>query len=541
MPSWLTELLVMLAFLPPTAPAALPLDVPATPLVTGVAATGPREVFVDHFDAPYAERWSHVSSSAPERVTQGTVDDRSVLQVGPEGHVSSLDPVPFEVGTTYRVTASLKMPAETGFHPAFWLRTADLQRAGEIDVVESWGGEERCGRVQVAYYWRYSPPIGDVQCVGEDYPAPDEWHEYAVEFTYMGPGQDAATQTDHPTRFFVDGRETWSTPHAPVAPEHLRLQVKRNCPDEEQPSCGAPALVPGTDPGGPLMYVDYVKVDVVSRQPVSGAADLFALKQPPTGGVEAHVLDAATGYTAFANQTGLALPEQGWRFTTGDFDGDLVDDVYASEPAGRGAASVKVLDGGDYLHSFLTHASVVRRGTRFAQDDMLAGDYDDNGRDDLYLVDRDDAGHTSIAVLDATTGFQTDLVAAPTAAPALDPQRWKITTGDYNFDGRDDLYLVDTDSAGVAAVHVLDAATGFTTYLAQTPTVAPAFDGATWSVSTTDHNGDGRDDLALVDRDADGATVVHVLDAATGFTTFLAQVATPLGATSDPTWTIPDS
>ena len=59
------------------------------------------------------------------------------------------------------------MPAETGVHPAFWLRTDDTQRVGEIDVVESWGGKPRCERVLAAYYWRYSPPIGDKACLGD--------------------------------------------------------------------------------------------------------------------------------------------------------------------------------------------------------------------------------------------------------------------------------------------------------------------------------------------------------------------------------------
>ena len=163
----------------------------------------------------------------------------------PEAHLGSLAPVPFEVGTTYRVSATLQMPAETGVHPAFWLRTDDTQRVGEIDVVESWGGKPRCERVLAAYYWRYSPPLGDKACLGDKYPEDmTEWHEYAVEFTYMGPGQDAAAVSPVPTRFFVDGVETWSTDHAPVAPEHMRLQVKRNCPDEEQPTCGETSTTP---------------------------------------------------------------------------------------------------------------------------------------------------------------------------------------------------------------------------------------------------------------------------------------------------------
>jgi hypothetical protein len=86
-------------------------------------------------------------------------------------------------------------------------------------------------------------------------------------------------------------------------------------------------------------------------------------------------------------------------------------------------------------------------------------------------------------------------------------------------------------------VHVLDAETGLTTFLAQTFTSAPAVDPASWSASTADHNGDGRDDLMMVNR-AGTTTEVHALDAATGFSTYLLQTATAMGPTSDDTWTV---
>ena len=197
-----------------------------------------------------------------------------------------------------------------------------------------------------------------------------------------------------------------------------------------------------------------------------------------------------------------------------------------------------MLDGSDYLHSFLSHATIVQRGTRLGQARFVAGDHDGDGRDDLWVVDLDDSGRLAVSVLDAATGLPDRAVQRrrPPRRPST-PTAGRSTTGDYDFDGRDDLYLVDLQSDGRTAVHVLDAETGFTTFLAQTFTAAPAVDPATWSVSTTDHNGDGRDDLMMVNR-AGATTEVHTLDAATGFSTYLLQTATALGPTSDPTWTV---
>ncbi|PUA82196.1 FG-GAP-like repeat-containing protein [Nocardioides currus] len=529
MPSWLQELLALVATLPTTAAGVPALAVPDVPVTTGSAVTAASPVFADEFDAPYADRWAHIGSSSAEKVTQETVDGRTAIGLAPEAHLEFSQAVPFEPGTTYRASATLKMPTETGVHPSFWLRTNDLQRAGEIDVVESWGQQKGCGRVQVAYYWRYSPPIGDVECAGDRYPQDmDAWHTYSVEFTYQGPGQDPAAETATPTRFFVDGVETWSTTHAPVTAEHLRLQNKRNCPDEEQPTCGQTSTTPS-------MYVDNVSVEVIGRAPTGLPADLTAVRRTENG-AEAHVLSAASGYTTYANQTPLPLTGRGWRFTGGDFDGDRAADVYAVRMAGRNTAQVQVLDGGDYLHSSLTHATIVERRGGLGRTRFLAGDVDGDGRDDLYLVSNRD-GRTHLTVLDASTGFQTRLADVDLAVPSLPRARWKLATGDYDFDGRDDLYLVDTQAGANTAVHVLNARTEFMSFLAQTATAAPVLD-ADWTVTTADDNADGRADLVLVDRDAAGVTETHTLDAATGFSTYVREARTVLGPTTDGAWTI---
>ncbi len=530
MPSWLQELLVLVSMLPSTVAGVPALEVPAAPVTSTAAVTGPSPVFADGFDAAYAERWAHVSSSTADKVTQSSIDGRSVIELRPEAHLEYATAVPFEPGTTYRVSATIKMPEETGVHPAFWLRTRDLQRAGEMDVVESWGDQKQCGRVQVAYYWRYAPPIGEVECAGDSYPRDmNAWHTYAVEFTYQGPGQDPAAETTTPTRFFVDGRETWSTPHAPVAAEYLRLQNKRNCPEEQQPTCGQTSTTPS-------MYVDGVSVEVIGRVPAGVPADLTVIQETEAG-AEAHVLSAASGYASYISQTPLPVTGRGWRFAKGDFNGDRANDVYGIRMAGRNTAQVQVMDG-IWLQSSLNHATIVERRGGLGRTRFLAGDADGNGRDDLYLISNAN-GLTHLTVLDATTGFQTKLVDIDLPAPSLPRDRWRLAVGDYDFDGRDDLYLVDTQAGERTAVHVLDAQTGFTTWLAQTATAAPALD-STWTATVTDDNGDGRDDLVLVDRDADGATETHALDAATGFATYTRQLRTALGPTTDGTWTIAD-
>ncbi|WP_110183089.1 glycoside hydrolase family 16 protein [Nocardioides solisilvae] len=532
---WLRELLAVVTTVLGGALPSAPV-VPATPVVAPVAQAPQGEVFFDDFaptetGAP-AEHWEHLASSTPERTPLTVEDGRTVVRVRPEGNLISREPVPLTVGTTYRVTAAVKMPRRTGTHPAFWLRGLHADRVGEIDVVESWGGEGRC-RVQVAFYWRYFPRTGPMECVGDRYPADmSGWHEYAAEFTYAGPGLDPATAAATPTRLFVDGRETWSAPHSPVAPEHLRLQHKRNCDDALQPSCG----VPEGDLSGSSMYVDWVRVEVVGRgQAAFQPSGVHAVRPGATGAMELHALDAEQGFGGFAAQTAIPLFVRDWRLTRGDHDGDRVEDLYAVDPSG----TVHVLDGASGFQGFLAHDVVVgavdlsaAAGARVA-----AGDADGDGRADLHVLTRDGAGRTVVTVLGAASGFHEVLATHTTPLAGLDDPRWVTALGDHDGDGVADLHVVDlAGPSGQVEVHVLGGATGFATYLTQTATVLPAVDPATWTATLADHDGDGRVDLQLVDRDDQGRTAVHVLGAASGFQQLLTQQLSALEATPEGDW-----
>ncbi|WP_181312508.1 family 16 glycosylhydrolase [Nocardioides campestrisoli] len=535
---WFRELVVMVSTLiasmlpvPPAAP-----DPPVVAAAAPAVGTTVEQVFLDEFTATPTgapgEQWVHQASSTPERTELTAVDGRSVLRVRPEGNLMSRDPVPYRVGETYRVSAMVKMPRSTGTHPAFWLRSHLPDRVGEIDVVESWGGTGRC-RVQVAFYWRYFPREGTMECLGDRYPADvSGWHEYAAEFTYAGPGEDPATAVAAPTRLFVDGVETWSAPHSPVTPEYLRLQHKRNCPDDQQPSCGEP---PGVV-AGPSMYVDWVKVERLGRgMATAQPAGVQAVTGTAAGTTELHALDAGTDYTGFSTQTALPLVPQEWRMARGDYDGDRVQDLYAVDPAG----TVHVLDGAAGFQAFLAHDAGAAQ-VDLSAEAVLAlrvGDADGDGRGDLHVVGRDGSGNAVVTVLDAASGFAEVISSASTPLPAVESPEWSWGVGDHDNDGVADLHAVNlAGRGGTVEVHVLDGSTGFQTVLTRTSTAMPALDPATWTATWGDHDGDGRVDLQLVDRDDAGRTSVHVLSAASGFAEFLVQQASPLGATTDPAW-----
>lgn len=105
---------------------------------------------------------------------------------------------------------------------------------------------------------------------------------------------------------------------------------------------------------------------------------------------------------------------------------------------------------------------------------------------------------------------------------------------DYNSDGVQDLYMIlpENTGSGKLEVHVLNGATSFTTYLANIATISDMRDSnSTFKVS--DYNGDGIGDLyTIIQRNTvSGKVEIHVLNGATSFQSWSANIATAQNAT----------
>jgi hypothetical protein len=271
-------------------------------------------------------------------------------------------------------------------------------------------------------------------------------------------------------------------------------------------------------------------------EPAARRSDVYAIsRHGASESTEVHVLDAASGFSSFRLSAASALhptDSDVFDFGVGDFDGDAHDDVYVILRNGSsGTTEVHVLDAAGEFTDFLLHAATALHPTEGELFDFGVGDFDGDGRDDVYMIlRRGTSGATEVHVLDAASDFSTFLVHAATALHATEGELFDFAVGDYDGNGRDDLYaIVREGGSGTTEVHVLDAATDFSRFLLQTGTALQSTADPVFELEAGDFDGDRRDDLYLIVRNgSSGMTEVHVLGAASDFSELLIQTATAL-------------
>lgn len=150
------------------------------------------------------------------------------------------------------------------------------------------------------------------------------------------------------------------------------------------------------------------------------------------------------------------------------------------------------------------------------------------------------SGHTEVHTLTGASGYQQFAVHAATALGTVTPADWQFLIGQFHGDGRDDLFAVHLrgTASGRVEVHVLSAASGYTSWLDHAATALPAVPLGQWQFSLGAFRGDGQSDLIgfALNRTGSGQTEVHVLCGSTNFGTFCDHAASGLGQLDPSTW-----
>ncbi|HEX8538231.1 MAG TPA: SH3 domain-containing protein [Cystobacter sp.] len=282
-----------------------------------------------------------------------------------------------------------------------------------------------------------------------------------------------------------------------------------------------------------------------------GDGNVYAVMRASTGTgtTEVHVLNRATNYQSFIYETGTALHETGtdgsWMFRMADYNNDGRQDLWAIAKNAV-QTDVHVLDGATNFQTFLLHAAT---GLHNTGTDLtwvfLVGDYNGDGRKDLYAVNKNANGKMDVHVLNGADNFKTFLLHAVSGSANTGTDNSQmLDLADSNTDGRLDLRTIakGATGSGTTEVHILSGADNFATYIAHSTTALglTGSDGR-WYFSVADYNADGRPDLYATNKEATGSgkTEIHVLNGADGFKTFLLHSASALGPTgTDHRWVL---
>ncbi|KAF1719068.1 reprolysin-like metallopeptidase [Pseudoxanthomonas wuyuanensis] len=271
-------------------------------------------------------------------------------------------------------------------------------------------------------------------------------------------------------------------------------------------------------------------------------------KQGSSGYTEMHSLTGYSDFQSYSRNLATTLARSGndrsWEFQLGDYNGDGILDLYAVKKMGAsGKTEVHIMDGKSGFKSYLLNVATAqaRTGTDGRWEFRL-GDYNKDGKLDLYGIDRTGgSGKTDVHVLSGADKFQTYLLHSATALGATGVNdAWKFELGDYNKDGNLDIYAIKKNGlSGRTEAHVLNGAGGFKSFLLNKATAlgATGTDGL-WDFKVADYDLDGKPDIYGIKRvGSSGKTEVHILSGASVFQSFSLHKATALGNTgTDYAW-----
>ncbi|MER5931555.1 FG-GAP-like repeat-containing protein [Streptomyces sp. NPDC002054] len=221
---------------------------------------------------------------------------------------------------------------------------------------------------------------------------------------------------------------------------------------------------------------------------------LYSLLARPDGGFTEPVLgfNSGNGHFSYAHS----------QWVTGDFNGDGRDDLAALYGYDNGSNGMfTFLGNADGTFTELPRSAYVAAGNWEAKKGRItAGDYDGDGRDDVAMFYDQGSGatgaHTFLSNPDGT--FKASFASWRSANNAWNWSLSKQVSGDFNGDGRDDILSVYSSPTAVTAYTLLGKVGGGFANPVASWTRAPAnWNFAKSRFTSGDYNGDGRADLGV--------------------------------------------
>ncbi|WP_406140433.1 FG-GAP-like repeat-containing protein [Streptomyces anulatus] len=271
------------------------------------------------------------------------------------------------------------------------------------------------------------------------------------------------------------------------------------------------------DAGGPALREQDGKVLLAAVHSASWQAGCFGSEETRPGAVETRTDDLVDWVTQVRGLPGES------QVASGDFNGDGKEDIaafYDNGPSTEGKNRSSLFA----FYSNGTGFAEPKRvwstpgGFTWSKSQLTAGDFTGDGKDDLAVLydtgSSDTGAITSLYTFTSTgTGFSSPKQTWTTPG-GFTWSKSKVTSGDYNGDGKDDIAVFydngSSDTGQVSSLYTFNSTgTGFDNPRKTWTTTG----GFTWSagqVTSGDYDKDGKDDIAVLyngGKSADGKFV----------------------------------
>ncbi len=162
--------------------------------------------------------------------------------------------------------------------------------------------------------------------------------------------------------------------------------------------------------------------------------------------------------------------------------------------------------------------------------EFLMGDYNHDGKLDLYCIKkrRTGSGKLEVHILSGKSGYQTWLLQTGTPHQEVD-ENTSFILGDYNHDGNLDLYCINKRGNGTGKIYlnILKASDCFRSWVMNTDTCVQEV-GDNVDFAMGDFQGNGHPDIYGIIKRQNGWTGVFIIEGKTNYKTLLMDTSTSL-------------